>query len=141
MTLADKLLTDYVNWYKKEAKFKDLSQNVIRIEVPFLDSFSDEIVMYAIKNKNNSITLTDDGWTLDNLKSNGVTISRSKNRKRIFTNRLNAFGITEKDGELTTTVEYKYFPTAKNRLLQAILAVNDMFMLSKNTTKSYFLRM
>mgnify|MGYP001624844486 FL=1 len=81
MTLADKLLTDYVNWYKKEAKFKDLSQNVIRIEVPFLDSFSDEIVMYAIKNKNNSITLTDDGWTLDNLKSNGVTISRSKNRK------------------------------------------------------------
>ena len=42
MTLADKLLTDYVNWYKKEAKFKDLSQNVIRIEVPFLDSFSDE---------------------------------------------------------------------------------------------------
>lgn len=138
MTLADKLLTDYINWYKKEAKFKDLSQNVIRIEVPFLDSFSDEIVMYAIKNKGNSITLTDDGWTLDNLKSNGVTISRSKNRKRIFTNRLNAFGIIEKDGELTTTVEYKYFPTAKNRLLQAILAVNDMFMLSKNTTKSLF---
>nr|WP_281063412.1 DUF1828 domain-containing protein [Lactobacillus colini] len=103
-----------------------------------MDSFSDEIVMYVIKNKDNTITLTDDGWTLANLESKGVTISRSKNRKKIFTERLNAFGINEIDEELTTTVKYKDFPLAKNRLLQAILAVNDMFMLSKNNTKSLF---
>lgn len=138
MKLSDQLLTNYLNWYKKEVTFKDLSENIIRIDVPFLDSFSDEITMYAIKNKDNTITLTDDGWTLDNLESNGVFISRSKNRKKILSNRLNAFGINEKDGELTTTVEYKNFPLAKNRLLQAILAVNDMFMLSKSNTKSLF---
>ena len=133
------LQKQYLEWYKAKSSFKNLNSKTVRIDVPFLDNFSDEVTMYAIENSNNTITLTDDGWTIDNLESLGVYISKSVNRKRIFNQKLMTFGIKNENDELTITVPLSKFPDAKNRLLQAMLSVNDMFMLSKNNTKSLFI--
>lgn len=133
------LQKQYLEWYKAKSSFKNLNSKTVRIDVPFLDNFSDEVTMYAIENSNNTITLTDDGWTIDNLESLGVYISKSVNRKRIFNQKLMTFGIKNENDELTITVPLSKFSDAKNRLLQAMLSVNDMFMLSKNNTKSLFI--
>lgn len=136
--LGKKLQEQYLKWYKSASTFKDLDSKTVRIDVPFLDNFSDEIVMYAIVNNDNTITITDDGWTLDNLNSLGVNINKSSTRKRIFEQKTKIYGIDVDDDELYTTVPFNKFGEGKSRLLQAILAVNDMFMLSKNNTKSLF---
>lgn len=115
-----------------------MNDNVVAIDVPFLDNFSDEIEMYAVGQKNGLIKLTDDGWTLDNLLSRGVDINRSKKRKAILINQLRGYGISLLDDELTTTVDINHFAEAKNRLLQAILFANDMFMLARNNTSPVF---
>lgn len=73
------LQKQYLEWHKAKSSFKNLNSKTVRIDVPFLDNFSDEVTMYAIENSNNTITLTDDGWTIDNLESLGVYISKSVN--------------------------------------------------------------
>ena len=82
--------------------------------------------------------LTDDGWTLDNLLSRRVNINKSKKRKTILINQLRGYGISLIDDELTTIVDINHFAETKNRLLQAILFTNDMFMLARNNTGSIF---
>lgn len=94
--------------------------------------------MYAVGQKDGLIKLTDDGWTLDNLLSRGVDINKSKKRKTILINQLRGYGISLIDDELTTIVDINHFAEAKNRLLQAILFTNDMFMLARNNTGSIF---
>ncbi|MGN1272619.1 MAG: DUF1828 domain-containing protein [Lactobacillus sp.] len=138
MLNAEKLRKMHLEWYNQNTSFENLNDNVVAIEVPFLDNFSDEVEMYAVGQKNGLIKLTDDGWTLDNLLSRGVDINRSKKRKNILINQLKGYGISLDDDELTTTVDINHFAEAKNRLLQAILFTNDMFMLAHNNTSSIF---
>ena len=80
---AEKLREKHLEWYNQNTRFENLNDNVVAIDVPFLDNFSDEIEMYAVGQKNGLIKLTDDGWTLDNLLSRGVDIdhfAEAKNR-------------------------------------------------------------
>lgn len=135
---AEELREKHLEWYNQNTSFEKLNDNVVAIDVPFLDNFSDEIEMYAVGQKNGLIKLTDDGWTLDNLLSRGVDINRSKKRKTILINQLRGYGISLLDNELTTTVDINHFAEAKNRLLQAILFANDMFMLARNNTSPIF---
>lgn len=138
MLNAEELRQKHLEWYNQNVSFENLNDKVVSIDVPFLDNFSDEIEMFAVEQANGEIKLTDDGWTIDNLLSKGVDISRSKRRKKILLNQLRGYGISLIDDELTTTVNLTNFAEAKNRLLQAILFVNDMFMLARNTTSNIF---
>ena len=135
---AEKLRKRHIEWYNQNTSYENLNDDVVAIDVPFLDSFSDEIEMFAVGQKDGLIKLTDDGWTLDNLLSRGVDINRSKRRKSILINQLKGYGISLVDDELTTTVDINRFAEAKNRLLQAILFTNDMFMLARNNTSPIF---
>ncbi|WP_176692390.1 DUF1828 domain-containing protein [Liquorilactobacillus vini] len=66
-------------WLKEQYNFSDLDSNVVKIETPLLDSTFDYIVFYAQGLKDNSIIITDDGWTIDNLNSYGINFDgRSK---------------------------------------------------------------
>ncbi|MCD7135814.1 DUF1829 domain-containing protein [Limosilactobacillus balticus] len=83
--------------------------------------------------------LTDDGWTLNDLEEYGVNIRRSKTRRKILENEVTSYGVVVSDGELSLTASRSKFPEAKHRLLQAILFVNNMFMLSSTNTTNVFL--
>lgn len=81
--LSGKTLSEqYYKWIRENTSFKEIGSKIIRIDEPFLDNDSDEITMYVIQNNDNSITLTDDGWTIDNLEGKGVSITRSTKRKK-----------------------------------------------------------
>lgn len=138
MLNAKDLHKEYLNWYNQNTTFKNIDKNTVVINVPFLDNFYDEIEMYAVEKTDNKIKLTDDGWTLDNLLSKGIDINRSPKRKRILINQLHGYGINLSKKELTTTIKKNLFAEAINRLLQAILFVNDMFMLARNNASSIF---
>ncbi|WP_294836632.1 DUF1828 domain-containing protein [uncultured Lactobacillus sp.] len=135
---AKKLNKQYLDWIKKSYEYNQLDNGTVEIVSPFLDNFSDEIGMYAIQQKNGKIKLTDDGWTLDNLNSMGININKSKNRKSILEQQTRSYGIEVIDGELCTEVSEIDFPVAKHRLLQAIIFVNDMFMMAPKTTSKIF---
>jgi Domain of unknown function DUF1828. len=139
MSNANMLERSYFNWLMKEYHFEDLESDIVRIDSPFFDSNFDYIVMYAEFHKNGSITLTDDGWTIDNLESQGLSLSgNAKTRKKILQDIIGSLGVECRDGELFITTDVEDFPKVKQRLLQAIMKINDMIVLRDDKVKNMF---
>ncbi|WP_461243618.1 DUF1828 domain-containing protein [Secundilactobacillus muriivasis] len=138
MLTGKELSEEYYTWIKNNTVFKELDDGVTRVDVPFVDNSSDEIVMYIIQKDDGHIALTDDGWTLDNLEGKGVYISRSAKRRRILEQQLKSYGVSCEDDELFINTTLEKFPESKHRLLQAILFVNDMFMLAPSVASNVF---
>lgn len=138
MLTSAELSNRYFDWLKENITFEQLNQKTTRIDMPFLDLSADEIEMYAIQQDDGQLTLTDDGWTIDNLEGNGIYITKSTKKKRLLHQQLLAYGISYENCELKINTTIENFAEAKHRLLQAILFVNDMFMLSSSTRINYF---
>jgi hypothetical protein len=140
-TSAAELEKLYFTWLRKEYSFTDLENNVVKIDTPFLDSDFDYIVLYAQSLRNGKIVLTDDGWTIDNLQSAGLSLSkRSVTRRHLIEEIATSFGVEinldTKNISLQTTLED--FAEAKHRLLMAIMRINDLLFLSPANVASSF---
>ena len=131
----------YVDFITDNLSYSQLDSDYIRIDTPFHDASGQQIIIYATKDEKNLFTLTDGGYTLDELETNsGIKISRSKSKKEILTKQMNAYGVNYMldDNFLSIETDLSNFPTAKSQLIQAMLFASDMFMLSDNTVKHIF---
>ncbi|MBE9429470.1 DUF1828 domain-containing protein [Staphylococcus warneri] len=138
---ANKLKKEYLDWYNHKLDFSNLSNNVVRIDSPFKDNSLDNLIIYALYDQSrDTITLTDDGYTIFGLENNGVSINKSKNRKKIFEEHLSAYGIKYNDTthEIFVKTNFKNFNKSKHNLLQCLIFVNDMYILSKPKVQNIF---
>lgn len=137
---SSKLKNLYMDWLKNELIFTDVANDYVSISTPFLDTNYDNIELFAKFITKNKIEITDFGYTLYNLEEAGLKVSkRSKTVYRIFEQILTDFGVSfSNNNALTITVDSKRFAIAKNRLLQAIMRINDLLYLEKNNIKSSF---
>lgn len=127
------LKKEYFDWLFKEYSYQDLSETIVKIDTPFLDNQFDYITMYVEFYPDGKINLTDDGWTLHELKSNGVYFTpRNKVNTQLLKNIVNSLGIDLIDNELSIKTDLDKFPIAKQRLLQCIMQVNDLIALKNN---------
>ena len=134
MSQAESLKSSYIDWLKKELIFTDIEDGYISISTPFVDNNYDNIELFAKFVSESQIEVTDFGETLFNLEDNGLKITKqSKTIYRLFENTLNDFGIEYNCNTetLSITTDVRRFPTAKNRLLQAIMRINDLLYLIK----------
>lgn len=140
MASAKDLQNSYINWLKKEIVFTDVENGYISLSTPFLDTNYDNIEIFAKFLSNSQILLTDFGETLFKLEDAGIKINkRSKNIYKIFEQVLQDFGITfNNDSSLSITTDVDLFPIAKNRLLQAIMRINDLLYLKDNKKQNSF---
>lgn len=138
MSHASTLKKVYFDWLLKETHFTNLDNDIVEISVPFLDNDFDYIIMYAQFHRNNTITLTDDGWTLAKLKGKGLPLTHSKKVKNLLEDITTSFGINLAGYELSITTSVNKFPLAKQRLLQTIMQVNDLEILINSKTKHVF---
>lgn len=140
MKNSDKLKKSYFDWLFKEYAFTDLDNSIVKIGTPFLDNEFDSIIMYAKFMENGTLTLSDDGWTINNLESNGITFNnRSKQLNKILDETISSLGIERSsENELFVNTSIERFPIVKQRLLQAIMKVNDLVVLNKENNKSIF---
>lgn len=136
---SNQLKTAYFNWLLEEYSFIDLDSNIVEITTPFLDNSFDSIIMYAKFLSNDRIYLTDDGWTLNNLKSHGLSFSKKNNkRNNLLFDIVNSLGIEIVEDNLCITTDMAKFPLAKQRLLQCIMQTNDLIVLANNNVKNIF---
>lgn len=135
---AKSLSEEYFTWYKNNTHYENIKSDIVQIDLPFQDDFSDDVTIYAVSMNDGRIKLTDDGWTINNLEDVGVYINRSKTRKQLFQRQIQAYGVSNGDDELYIIADSSKFAEAKHRLLQSILFVNDMFMLAPKTTNTLF---
>lgn len=62
----------------QESEFIPLSQRKIRLNTPFTDSFSDQISLLILLNDDSTYTITDQGYTLWNIESRGISLTQDK---------------------------------------------------------------
>jgi len=132
---AHKLLDEYINWIKDNTFLREID-DWVEITSPYLDRHNDYIQIY-IKRKGKNFFLTDDGYTIQDLKHSGCELA-SKKRKALLNLTLNGFGIKRDGNALTTMASINDFAFKKHNLIQAMLAVNDLFYLSDIHIKSLF---
>jgi len=135
MNEIQKLLDDYRAWLKDKTQLRQIDKWV-EITTPYLDRHNDYIQIYASKS-NGGFLLTDDGYTINDLEQSGCKLNSPK-RQDLLQMTLNGFGVQLKDNRLEVNASADNFSLRKHNLLQAVLAVNDMFYLAVPMVASLF---
>jgi hypothetical protein len=130
------LLDAYLLWLKDKTTIRQV-KDWIEITTPYLDRHNDYLQIYAKREKDGFI-LTDDSYIMTDLLNSGCTLD-SKKRKDMLRMTLNGFGV-HLDGEaMVVHASTDNFALRKHNLLQAMLAVNDLFYLAVPVVTSLFL--
>ena len=136
MKTTNTLIDKYYTWLKEKTICKNINQWT-EITTPYLDRNNDYIQIY-LKKTDAGYLLTDDGWTIEGLKQEGCLLDTSK-RQQLLQSTLRGHGVKEDKEQLQITVDSEDdFPLCKHSLMQAILAVNDMFYMASSHVTSLF---
>lgn len=130
-----RLLDAYHTWLKDKTTLRQLDQ-WIEITTPYLDRHNDYVQIYARK-ANGGFVLTDDGYTISDLEQSGCRLNSPK-RQDLLKMTLNGFGVQLRDSSLEVHASPDNFALRKHNLVQAMLAVNDMFYLAVPIVASLF---
>lgn len=129
-------LTDtYHKWLRDNTVVQEI-EDCVEITTPFVDRHNDHMQIYA-EPSDSGFILTDDGYTIDDLELGGCKLNTPK-RQDLLQITLNGFGVQLEDSELKVTSTSQNFAIQKHNLLQAMLAVNDLFYLAQSFTTSLF---
>lgn len=130
-----RLMDAYHAWLRDKSVLRQVDQWV-EITTPYLDRHNDYIQIYA-KRANGGFLLTDDGYTIDDLEQSGCKLE-SRKRQDLLRMTLNGFGVQMDGKALRVHASPENFALRKHNLVQAMLAVNDMFYLAVPMVASLF---
>jgi hypothetical protein len=131
-----KLLNQYLSWLKDKTALRQV-KDWIEITTPYLDRHNDYLQIY-VRRENSGFFLTDDGYTIEDLKCSGCELE-SKKRKDLLALTLNGFGVKLEGNSLVVHASPDNFALRKHNLVQAMLGVNDLFYLAVHMVASLFL--
>lgn len=133
---VEMFIDEYWRWLKNKTVLREVDGHV-EITTPFIDRHNDFVQIYA-RRKEGGYVLTDGGYTIDDLAMSGCPLDKPK-RQELLKITLAGFGVKEEKGALVVDAMEKDFCLKKHNLVQAILAVNDLFYVAKPYVKSLFL--
>jgi hypothetical protein len=132
----ERLLNDYRVWLRDRTTLREVNDDWVEITTPYLDRHNDALQIYA-RAENGSYVLTDDSYTIHDLEASGCNLTTEK-RQELLKMTLNGFGVQVKNEALEVRASSENFPARKHNLIQAILAVNDLFYLAQPVVESLF---
>ena len=125
----------YWDWLKDKTALRELD-NHVEITTPFLDRHNDYLQIY-VKRENDEYVLTDEGFILDDLELSGCNMDNPK-RQEVLNTMLNGFGVQKNERALEISTSLENFGISKHNLIQAMLAVDDLFYLASLKVSSFF---
>ena len=131
----ENLLNRYATWLRDKTILRKVD-DWVEITTPYLDRHNDCLQIYA-KRTNGTYLLTDDGYTIEDLRQSGCDLESPK-RQALLAMTLNGFGIRRANDALQIHASDDNFPLRKHLLVQAMLAVNDLFYLAQPMVRSLF---
>lgn len=129
------LLDQHWKWLKEQTTLRFINEWV-EISTPYLDRHNDYLQIFA-KKQNGGFLLTDDGYIIEDLKASGCKLDLYK-RQELLKLTLAGFGVSNHDGSLEVVASAENFKVKKHNLIQAMLAVNDLFYLAPPIISSLF---
>jgi hypothetical protein len=134
----DLLVDSYLAWIKRTVRAELLEDNITELTTPFLDRHNDYLQVYAEQQSPDRYLLTDDGYIIAELKSSGVE-KRGPRREELLAELVSGYGVKIHGSELQTEATSKNLGQRVHNLIQAMLSVDDMFVLSQPNVSSIFL--
>ena len=96
--------------------------------------------IYILDKGNGWYTITDDGYTISDLKLGGFDIGASAKRRSLLDFIVSSYGINRSEhNELMVDCTENDLPVKKHMLAQCMVKVSDMFYLSRSDVQSIFL--
>jgi uncharacterized protein YegP (UPF0339 family) len=130
---------EWSNFLQKNSKFTLLQNDSFRITTPFTDSFGDGIVI-NVHMAGNKYILSDQGYTIWNLTTNGIDVMKSNsNRKRILNSLLKPYGIDlTEDAVIQQSTTRKELSQSITDMTQVLINVSDLAFFNHSNTASVF---
>lgn len=129
------LLDQYMAWLRDKTTLRQVN-DWIEITTPYLDRHNDYLQIYA-KRQNGGYLLTDDGYVIEDLEQSGCSLDSDK-RRALLKMTLNGFGVQLTENRIEIHASAESFALRKHNLVQAMLAVNDLFYLAEPVVASLF---
>jgi len=133
---VQRLIDSYADWLKDKSQLREVDEWV-EITTPYLDRHNDCLQIYA-KPQGDGYLLSDDGYVISDLEQSGCKLDSPK-RQELLLMTLNGFGVKQNAGAIEVHASRSNFPLRKHNLVQAMLAVNDMFCMAVPTVASLFI--
>ncbi len=132
---CQKLIDGYVAWLRQGLSAEGIGE-ACELTTPFLDRHNDHLQVYATR-RNGAILLSDDGYILSDLRTSGLEVDTPK-RKMVLDGVLKGLGVRSEDNRLTVEASESNLGQRLHSLVQAMLAVNDMFVMAQPRVASFF---
>lgn len=132
---CQRLIDEYVEWLRNGLSVESL-EGACELTTPFLDRHNDHLQIYAVKH-DGKIVLSDDGYILSDLRTSGLDLKTPK-RKAVLESVLNGFGVKTVDDKLQVDASARNIGQRLHVLVQAMLAINDMFVMAQPRVASFF---
>jgi hypothetical protein len=132
----ERLLEAHRAWLKEKTVLRSVNGDWVEITTPYLDRHNDALQIYA-RSEDGGYLLSDDSYTIRDLETSGCDLN-TKKRKDLLAVTLNGFGVRIDEEALVVHATSENFPARKHSLIQAMLAVNDLFYLASPFVQSLF---
>lgn len=132
---CQKLIDGYVNWLRQGLSAEEVGE-ACELTTPFLDRHNDHLQVYATR-RNGTIILSDDGYILSDLRTSGLEVDTPK-RKMVLDSVLKGLGVRAENSQLVVEASVNNVGQRLHSLVQAMLAVNDMFVMAQPRVASFF---
>lgn len=130
-----KLLDQYLSWLKDKSSLRQV-KDWVEVTTPFLDRHNDYLQIY-VRRENGAFLLTDDGYIIEDLEQSGCRLEAPR-RLELLKLTLNGFGVHLNERCLEIRASKDNFAPRKHSLIQAMLAVNDLFYTTGSVVASLF---
>jgi Domain of unknown function DUF1828/Domain of unknown function DUF1829 len=132
---CQKLIDAYVGWLRQGLAMEEVGE-ACELTTPFLDRHNDHLQVYATK-RNGNIILSDDGYILSDLRTSGLEVDTPK-RRMVLDSVLKGLGVRAENNQLLVEASPTNLGQRLHSLVQAMLAVNDMFVMAQPRVASFF---
>ena len=123
---------DYFNYITEYTKFIESSSNSLEIVTPFIDSFGDGI-SFVIVQHDNHFTITDQGFTIWNLKNHGLDLMEKRSsRHQILQSYLNYFGFSLVNENIQKDVDENNLPQAIHDMTQLLIHLYGLILVNES---------
>ena len=129
------LLDQYWDWLRDKTTLRQMN-GWVEITTPYLDRHNDRLQIYAAR-RGSGYVLADGGYVLDDLEQSGCRIDGAR-RQALLTTTLNGFGVQRAENQIQVNASKSNFALRKHNLVQAMLAVNDLFYLAQPMVANLF---
>ncbi len=131
------LKDQYISWLKESITLHELD-GWVEVTTPFIDRHNDYLQFYVGRSDSGYI-LSDDGYTIVDLEQSGCQLNTTR-RQSLLAMTLRGYGVKQnaESKELYVDASSANYARRKHSLIQAMLAVNDLYYLASPHVASFY---